>query len=109
MPAGEVCIQGEDCGDAGAATAAAPAGGAQARSGEDVYNAACSVCHGTGAGGAPKHGDIGAWVDRIAQGNDVLYEHAIKGFNGMPAKGLCMDCSDDELQLAVDYMVAGSQ
>ena len=106
-PAGEVCIQGEDCGVAGAAAAAT--GGDQVRSGEDVYNTACSACHGTGAGGAPKHGDTGAWVDRIAQGNDVLYEHAIKGFNGMPAKGLCMDCSDDELQLAVDYIVAGSQ
>ena len=108
-PVGEVCVQGEDCGAAGAVTTAAAAGGGQARAGEDVYNTACSACHGTGAGGAPKHGDPGAWVDRIAQGNDALYEHAINGFNTMPAKGLCMDCSDEELQLAVDYIVAGSQ
>jgi Cytochrome c5 len=40
---------------------------------------------------------------------DVLYSSSIKGFNGMPAKGLCFDCSDDELKAAVDYMVNQSK
>ena len=68
-----------------------------------------TACHATGAGGAPMLGDAVAWADRIAQGNDALYDHAINGLNGMPAKGLCMDCSDEEIQVAVDYMVVGSQ
>ena len=38
-----------------------------------------------------KAGDKAAWGPRIAKGKDVLYEHAIKGFQGsagvMPAKG----------------------
>lgn len=108
-PVGEVCIQGEDCGAAVSPAAGASAGGGEPRSGESVYNTACTACHGTGAGGAPKLGDAAAWVDRIAQGNDALYDHAINGFNGMPPKGLCMDCSDEELRLTVDYMVVGSQ
>ena len=109
QPVGEVCVQGEDCGAAVSAAAGAAAGGGEPRSGEVVYNTACTACHATGAGGAPMLGDAVAWADRIAQGNDALYDHAINGLNGMPAKGLCMDCSDEEIQVAVDYMVVGSQ
>ncbi len=107
-PVGQVCVQGEDCGDV-ATSAVASAGSGEPRSGEDVYNTACTACHGTGAGGAPKIGDTAAWAERIAQGNDSLYEHAINGLNGMPAKGLCMDCSEEEIQVAVDFMVEKSQ
>lgn len=107
-PVGQVCVQGEDCGDV-ATSAVASAGSGEPRSGEDVYNAACMACHGTGAAGAPKIGDPAAWAERIAQGNDSLYEHAINGLNGMPAKGLCMDCSEEEIQVAVDFMVEKSQ
>jgi cytochrome c5 len=104
-PVGDVCLQGDSsCGGAAVASAAA-------RSGEDVYNTACLACHSTGAGGAPKLGDQVAWVDRIAKGNDVLYDSGINGIagTGMIAKGGCMNCSDDEIRAAVDFMVAGSQ
>lgn len=105
-PIGEVCLQGDTgCGAATAAVASGP------RSGEEVFNAACMACHSTGAGGAPKVGDVAAWVDRIAKGNDALYDAGINGIagTGMIAKGGCMNCSDDEVRAAVDYMVAGSQ
>ncbi len=82
-------------------------------SGEDTYKNACMACHSTGAAGAPKVGDKAAWKARIAQGNDKLYEHSIKGFKGekgvMPAKGGRTDLSDDAVKAAVDYMVAGSK
>ena len=105
-PVGEVCLQGDSsCGGAATAAASGP------RSGEEVYNAACMACHTTGAGGAPKLGDVAAWADRIAKGNDVLYASGINGVpgTGMIAKGGCMNCSDEEVNAAVDYMVAGSQ
>ncbi|WP_323845948.1 cytochrome c5 family protein [Microbulbifer magnicolonia] len=105
-PAGTSCMKGEPC---AAAVAAAPAAGGAARSGEDIYKASCSTCHATGAAGAPKFGDAGAWGPRIGKGMDTLYTHAINGFNAMPAKGLCMDCSEDEVKAAVDYMVEGSK
>jgi cytochrome c5 len=41
---------------------------------------------------------------------DTLVQSAIKGLNGiMPPRGLCADCSDDQLKAIVEYMVAESQ
>ncbi len=105
-PVGEVCLQGDPC---ASATAPVVAASAEPRSGKEVYDTKCSACHATGAAGAPKLGDAAAWADRIAQGNDALYDHAINGFKGMPAKGLCMDCSDDEIKNAVNYMADNSK
>lgn len=98
-PPGEVVAQG--------ATTQTPSGGA--RSAEDIYQSKCSVCHATGAAGAPKLGDAEAWEPRIGKGMDTLYASAINGFLGMPPKGLCMDCSDAEIKDTVDYMVENSQ
>jgi len=103
-PEGSLCMSGDPC--AAAVVASASSG---PRSGEDVYTSKCSSCHATGAAGAPKFGDAGAWAPRIGKGDETLYTNAIGGFNGMPAKGLCFDCSDDEIKGAVDHMVANSQ
>ncbi|MFP3571316.1 c-type cytochrome, partial [Paraburkholderia sp. SIMBA_030] len=70
-----------------------------------VYNAVCHTCHTAGLLGSPIFGDTGAWGPRIAKGKDTLYTHAINGFNAMPAKGGA-DIPDEEVQNAVDYMVA---
>ncbi len=107
-PVGESCLQGDS--SCGAAVAAA-AGGGEARSGEAVYNAACMACHTTGAAGAPKLGDVADWSGRLAKGMDILYDHGINGIpgTGMIAKGGCMNCSDEEVIAAVDYMVESSQ
>ena len=79
------------------------------KSGDQVYNSSCSACHGAGVMGAPKMGDAAAWAPRLAQGLDALVDHAINGFNAMPAKGGCMACSDDEIKAAIDYMLGGSK
>lgn len=96
-PVGEVCV-GAECGAAPVAAASGP------RSGEAVYNAACTACHGPGILGAPKNGDIAAWDDRFAKGADATLQNAINGINAMPPKGNCADCSDDELMAAINYM-----
>lgn len=104
-PVGEVCMAGEPC---AAQVAAVSTGGAE-RSGKDVYSAACLACHTTGAAGAPKLGDAGDWSARMeARGLEGMYESAIKGFNGMPAMGLCMNCSEDEMKASVDYILTES-
>ena len=82
---------------------------AKAKSGEEVYTGACVACHGAGIAGAPKTGDKAVWAPRIAQGAATLYEHAIKGFKTMPAKGGQVALSDDEVKTAVDYQVAKSK
>ena len=77
--------------------------------GKGTYQSACFACHGTGAAGAPKLGDKGAWKKRIAQGNKTLFDHAINGFKGMPAKGGNASLSDAAVKAAVDYMIKGSK
>ncbi len=81
--------------------------------GAAVYNSGCMACHAAGVAGAPKLGDQAGWVERIAQGPELLYEHAIVGFQGktgyMPPKGGFAHISDDDVKLAVDYMVEQSQ
>lgn len=76
------------------------------RKGEDVYKAACVVCHGAGIAGAPKSGDKAAWKARIAQGTPTLYSNALKGIRAMPAKGACAACTEKEIKNAVDFMVS---
>ena len=113
-PFGEVYLPGEEHTAAGPTVQAAeePAPVEAALSGPQVYNQACLACHGAGIGGAPILGDVDAWSARIAQGMDVLKDHAINGFTGsvgyMPAKGGRVDLSDEEVDAAVEYMVEES-
>ncbi len=103
-PSGQVCLQGDSsCG------AAMASSGGGAKSGKDIYNSSCMACHSTGAGGAPKIGDKAEWGTRLAKGVDGIYANAINGVGGMPPKGTCMSCSDDEIQATVDYMLDNSK
>ena len=49
--------------------------------------------------------DAEAWAPRIDKGMETLMASTLNGIGMMPARGTCMDCSDEELQAAVDYMV----
>lgn len=96
-----------------AAAPAAPApAAASADAGKTLYGATCAACHGAGIAGAPKYGDKAAWAPRIAQGSNVLYDHALKGFQGkggvMPPKG-GSSAPDADVKAAVDYMVAAAK
>jgi cytochrome c5 len=107
-PVGEVYIAGESEPEPVAAVADA-SDAAGPKTGEQVYNSNCLACHGTGAAGAPKTGDAAAWAPRIAAGMDSMLANATSGLNAMPPKGLCMTCSDEELQGAIQYMLDNSQ
>lgn len=92
--------------------AAPPATTKVAIDGKKVFDSACAACHVAGIAGAPKLGDKANWAPRIKQGNALLYEHAIKGYQGkagvMPAKGGSA-ASDDEVKAAVDHMVSAAK
>jgi len=77
--------------------------------GKAVYEKYCVACHGAGVAGAPKFGDKAAWPPRIAQGQDTLYTHALKGFKAMPPKGGATDLSDGTIKATVDYMVTAGK
>lgn len=136
-PVGSVCLAGDPCSAAPAAAtapapapvAAAPAAAAPAPApvvaapaaaapaapaadGFDVagaYQMRCFACHGTGAAGAPVTGNADAWGERMAKGMEAVMANAINGIGAMPARGLCMDCTDDQIAALINYMVAGGQ
>jgi cytochrome c5 len=81
------------------------AAGIASADGKAIYDTKCFACHNAGVAGAPKLGDKAAWEPRIATGMDAMLAVAIKGKGAMPPKGTCMDCSDDELKSAIQYMV----
>ena len=101
---GEVCVEGNDCGQAAATVEVASAGGSSV---DSNYSKSCVTCHAAGVAGAPKLGDLAAWEPRLAKGMDALYNIATNGLPpAMPAKGMCFSCSEDELKALVDYMVS---
>jgi len=88
-----------------AAAAAPAAAGAAERTGQQVVEAACGKCHNTGEGGAPKIGDRAAWLQRVKFGLDRVYQSALRGHSGMPARGGMADLSDSEVKKAVEFML----
>ncbi len=104
-PVGKVCLAGDDCAVAPVAVAE-PSGPLP---GDQVYNQACMACHNTGVAGAPKLGDAAAWSAREAKGMETLMVNAINGIGGMPPRGTCASCSDEEIQGAIEYILAESK
>lgn len=111
QPVGRVILLGdEDLAAAQQAAIAAPAPVDMPLTGAQVANQRCQTCHGEpGIGGAPVVGNAAQWADRVAQGIDVLNEHALLGYTGqtgyMPPKGGFLNLSDQEVIDAVQYMV----
>lgn len=130
-PVAKVCLAGQPCvgssvGGSGvameaASTTSAPAAAVEAvaevaqvvaevvleESGFDAaakYQMSCFACHGTGAAGAPKLDDKAAWEEKMAKGMDAVMVNVMNGVGAMPAKGLCMDCSESDLMALVEYM-----
>lgn len=74
--------------------------------GEKLVTSLCAGCHQTGVAGAPRLGNKEDWAARVAQGIDVLVEHSISGFKGMPPKGGQLALTNDQITRAVSYMVS---
>jgi len=109
MPAASTAAVAEVVEDAAEMAAEVATEGAAAVSDFDpagVYQMNCFACHGTGAAGAPMLGDSEAWDARMEKGMQAVMANAINGVGAMPARGICMSCSDDELQQVVEYMLA---
>lgn len=104
-PIGEVCMAGEACTGGGTVAVAA----AQARDPAEIYQTKCSSCHATGVGGAPRQGNAEDWEPRIAKGMDTLFNSAWNGLGAMPPRGICMDCSEEEIRATVEFMVESAQ
>jgi cytochrome c5 len=79
--------------------------------GQLTYQRFCISCHSSGVSGAPPLGNALAWAPRIAQGDATLLKHTIDGMpsSGMPPRGMCGACSDQELLDAIHFMTSRSQ
>lgn len=74
------------------------------KDGPTIYNSVCGACHNSGAAGAPKVDDKGAWAPRVATGKEALYKSALNGKGAMPPRG-GTSLSDDEIKATVDYIL----
>jgi len=64
----------------------------------------CAGCHLSGVANAPKYGDSEAWAKRAEAGFAALAQSVANGKGAMPPRG-GSDLTDDELLIAVEYMV----
>ncbi len=77
----------------------------QERTGESIYYQSCFSCHERGHGGAPIRGNMEQWQVRLDKGEEAMMTSMIEGYKGMPPKGACFDCSEADLQMALDFML----
>lgn len=101
---------------------------AESGSGKDIFDRYCTVCHSPGMAsmfGAPAAQDLSAWnerkklaYDRAVEKNSIvadkpkdwnsineLLETAKTGTDkGMPPKGTCSDCTDENLVSVIEFM-----
>ena len=88
-----------------AATATVSPSPGAGRSGKQIYDLFCFVCHATGVSEAPLLGDREKWQPSIDKGMDAMLATSLAGLNLMPPKGACVDCSEEEMRAAIQYMI----
>lgn len=78
------------------------------RSGAQIAQTRCALCHASGFDGAPRIGDRVAWAQRTTPGIDRLVRTAVRGHRGMPPRGGDPSLTDAELRSAVIYMASSA-
>ena len=80
----------------------------ESRKPADIYAAICARCHDEAVQGAPRPGHPGDWELRLDSGIEAVVARTIEGMPPhMPARGLCDECTDEELGTVVDFMLEG--
>ncbi|MEM9257045.1 MAG: PQQ-dependent sugar dehydrogenase [Pseudomonadota bacterium] len=82
---------------------------AHAINGASLYQQHCAACHDVGTAQAPLLSDAVYWTTLLASAGSTsaLTNTVIEGKGAMPAMGGCTQCTEDELRLAVEYMMPG--
>ena len=89
-------------------SAVSPPTALTSREPDDIYAAICARCHDDAVEGAPRPGHAGDWEGRLSDGLEQVVARTIKGMPPyMPARGLCDECTDEELEAVVDFMLEG--
>lgn len=80
--------------------------------GQQIVDHYCATCHAPKpliSLGAPRIGYAADWVLRRKQGMKILFVHTSEGYNAMPARGGCFECSDEQLRLAIAVLLTANQ
>ncbi len=110
-PVGEVCLAGDACASGTAATSQVGTAPSSVAAGQEfdaqqVYVQSCAVCHDSGMAGAPRRDNPEAWSSRVEEkGLATVVQNAITGINAMPARGMCMTCSDEDIEELVMFLL----
>jgi cytochrome c5 len=76
--------------------------------GSQIVQHYCATCHASKPLiqlGAPRIGNASDWNPRLTSGFRHLVKRTEQGFNAMPARGGCFECSDHQLILAILEML----
>ncbi len=68
------------------------------------YEQACVLCHARPDSGAPLSHHAPSWSARLERGLPALVQSVQAGKGGMPAGGLCTDCSPQDLESLTRFM-----
>ena len=85
------------------------AGMTDLNTGRTIYEKSCGYCHTTGTLNAPVLGDKKAWTSLMHEGLEHMVKNAIFGIGKMPPKGGDHKLTDEEIKLAVEYIVEQSR
>ena len=69
----------------------------------------CALCHVSGVADAPLVGDIDEWAGRLAQGEELILQHVLEGYNSMPPLGYCMSCEEKDFKAMIGFMAGTNQ
>jgi cytochrome c5 len=73
--------------------------------GKTIFESKCILCHKNGVAGAPRLGNKPDWAPRIKKKFSLLLKHVTMGYQAMPPKGACLECSISDLEIAIRYML----
>jgi cytochrome c5 len=74
---------------------------------QKIYQAYCQSCHDAHPKiplGAPRAHYSQDWALRL-KNKKMLLKHTYEGYQLMPARGGCFECSDDQLVQVIEYMI----
>ena len=81
------------------------------QAGEKIFQTFCAVCHDDSPQidvDAPRLHDKKAWRLR-KEGKKGMLRITLQGAGAMPARGGCFECSDRQIEQAVDYIINNSK
>ncbi|MBI3676039.1 MAG: cytochrome c5 family protein [Proteobacteria bacterium] len=69
-----------------------------------LYEHSCKACHTRAGSGAPLTHDHTVWDPRWDKGLSTLRDHAILGFQAMPAGGQCASCTAKDYEDLIRFL-----